>query len=78
MKRLFFVLTINFILIIGFSGCEGEDTVFTPCDPCDCATQLPSGSSVNCYGQTQSGSGCNNNTLNSCGYCYLHTGQCCY
>ena len=68
MKKLFFILSIGFISIIGFSGCE-------KCDPCDCSTQL--NASVNCYGATQSGSGCNNVTLNSCGYCYLHTDQCC-
>ena len=74
MKKSLFILTIGFISIIGFSGCE-EELILDPCDPCDCSTQMSS--SVNCYGTTQSGSGCNNNTLNSCGYCYLHTSQCC-
>ena len=67
MKKLFFILIIG-LISIGFSGCE-------KCDPCDCSTQLST--SVNCSGTTQSDSGCNNNTLNSCGYCYLHTDQCC-
>ena len=73
MKKLLFIVTIGLISIIGFSGCEEEDSII--CDPCDCSTQLST--SVNCYGTTQSNSGCNNNTLNSCGYCYLHTDQCC-
>jgi len=72
MKKIFFILTIGLISAIGFSGCE-DDTII--CDACDCSTQ--SSASVNCYGTTQSDSGCNNNTLNSCGYCYLHTSQCC-
>ena len=69
MKKTFFIIAIVFITI-GLSGCE-------KCETCNCTTQLSSGSSVNCYGKTQSGSGCDNNTLNSCGYCYLHTDQCC-
>ena len=72
MKKLFFILIIC-LTSIGFSGCEEGDKII--CNPCDCSIQ--SSTSVNCYGTTQSDAGCNNNTLNSCGYCYLHTGQCC-
>ncbi len=74
MKKVFIILTISIVSLISFSGCEEEGSVFN-CDACDCSGDLTS--SVNCYGTTQSGSGCNNNTLNSCGYCYLHTSQCC-
>ena len=70
MKTTTILAVIGFISIIGFSGCE-------KCDPCNCSTQLASGSSVNCKGTTQQGSGCNNMTLNACGYCYLHTDDCC-
>ena len=45
------------------------------CIVCNCNTQMSS--SVQCYGTTQQNSRCRNMTLNSCGYCYLHTGQCC-
>jgi endonuclease G len=34
-----------------------------------------SSNSVQCQGQTKTGSRCKNNTLNASGYCYLHEGQ---
>ena len=68
MKKILYIITIFSFTLFGLSSCE-------KCDPCDCSTQLSN--SVNCSGTNQSGSGCNNNTLNSCGYCYLHTDQCC-
>ena len=74
MKKILYITTIFSFTLFGLSSCE-EESIVDPCNPCDCSTQMSS--SVNCYGTTQSGSGCNNNTLNSCGYCYLHTSQCC-
>jgi hypothetical protein len=67
MKKLLLILFTS-IILMGLNGC-------TKCDPCNCSSKL--NSSINCLGTTQSNSGCNNATLNSCGYCYLHTDQCC-
>ena len=55
------------------SSC-GEDSGLG-CDPCDCNTEFST--SINCAGTTQAGSGFNNNTLKSYGYCYFYTDQSC-
>lgn len=64
--------------LIGLYGCE-EDSVSNSPDgssSCNCSSQYSPGNSVDCSGTTQQGDGCDNMTLNMCGYCYLHTSQC--
>ena len=67
MKRLLIYAGISLMSIGLFASCEDEDF------ECSCATELSS--SVQCHGTTQEGVQCQNNTLNCCGYCYLHTSQ---
>ena len=66
MKKLVCILSISFLVITFFSSCEKEDSS-------SCTSQCEN--SVQCNGTTQSGSTCQNITLNCCGYCYLHTSQ---
>jgi hypothetical protein len=63
------LLIFGIFSLLGISSCEEESN-------CDCSSTLSEGNSINCYGTTQQGDGCDNVTLNQCGYCYLHTSQC--
>jgi len=58
------ILLILLCLPLLFSSCSKCD------DYCDCTTQ--SHQEVKCASQN-----CGANTLNSCGYCVLHTNECC-
>jgi hypothetical protein len=67
MKNRLIVLGISVLFLTTFSSCEKEETSTS------CNVQCEN--SVQCNEVTQSGSSCQNNTLNCCGYCYLHTSQ---
>lgn len=69
MKKYLFLLSISFFALSTVLVSCSDDSV-----PCNCSSQRDN--SVQCKGETQDGNRCGNNTLNECGYCYLHTGQC--
>lgn len=69
MKRYLLILSLSFFAFSTVLISCSDDSV-----PCNCQSQRDN--AVQCNGETQDGDRCRNNTLNECGYCYLHTGQC--
>ena len=73
MRKLLICVGVSLLSIGLFVSCEEDVQDTQDSYVCSCSTELSS--SVQCSGTTQVGASCQNNTLNCCGYCYLHTSQ---
>ena len=69
MRNLLICVGVSLLSIGLFVSCDEDAQDYV----CSCYTEL--NSSIKCSGTTQVGASCQNNTLNCCGYCYLHTSQ---
>ena len=84
MKKISLVIILAVMLV--FAGCKKDEPTKIDCNSkletaVKCKATLPNcdgeqfSKSVQCLGKTTTNVRCKNNTMNKCGFCYLHINQ---